>query len=89
MCGVPRTRYSLLGHRAALVLTNDAEAGDTFASFLKSTQREEVRRRRRGQPAAVLRSRRPGCLTAAACSLHCNLPADPTHLSDPPPAAPC
>lgn len=45
VCSVPRSRYSLLGHRAALVLATDAEAGDGFASFLKSaTKEEEVRR---------------------------------------------
>jgi hypothetical protein len=38
---VPRERYSLLGHRAALVLAADAEAGDSFASFLKSGSEPE------------------------------------------------
>lgn len=41
MCSVPRTRYSLLGHRAALALAQDAEAGDSFASFLKSALKDE------------------------------------------------
>lgn len=43
VCSVPRDRYSLLGHRAALVLAGDAEAGDYFSSFLKGTEKEEVR----------------------------------------------
>jgi hypothetical protein len=41
VCSVPRERYSLLGHRAALVLAADAEAGDSFASFLKSGSEPE------------------------------------------------
>lgn len=36
VCSIPRERYSLLGHRAALVLAGDVEAGDSFASFLKT-----------------------------------------------------
>ncbi|PSC76102.1 short-chain dehydrogenase [Micractinium conductrix] len=43
VCSVPRERYSLLGHRAALALSGEnAEAGDYFSSFLRSalTQQE-------------------------------------------------
>lgn len=44
VCSIPRDRYSLLGHRAALVLAGDAEAGDSFASFLKgASEVQEVR----------------------------------------------
>jgi hypothetical protein len=39
---VPRERYSLLGHRAALVLALDTEAGDSFASFLKQAAGSEA-----------------------------------------------
>lgn len=46
VCSVPRERYSLLGHRAALVLAGDAEAADFLSSFLKGTDKEEVRRGR-------------------------------------------
>ncbi|KAL4422766.1 hypothetical protein ABPG75_008963 [Micractinium tetrahymenae] len=41
VCSVPRERYSLLGHRAALVLAGDVEAGDYFSSFLKGSEKEE------------------------------------------------
>ena len=42
VCSVPRERYSLLGHRAALVLAVDSEAGDGFASFLKQATGSEA-----------------------------------------------
>jgi hypothetical protein len=41
VCSVPRGRYSLLGHRAALALAHEPEGGDSFAAFLRSTLKEE------------------------------------------------
>lgn len=41
VCSVPRGRYSLLGHQAALALAHEPEGGDSFAAFLRSTLKEE------------------------------------------------
>lgn len=41
VCSVPRGKYSLLGHRAALALAHEPEGGDSFAAFLRSTIKEE------------------------------------------------
>lgn len=68
MCSVPRGRYSLLGHRAALALAHEPEGGDSFAAFLRSTLKEEEVRSRAGW--AGRHKQRVRCMEGDHCTAH-------------------